>query len=173
MLEATHTKKIVVVHLKVKFNWIPVFLFAKSGKLATYFNLNLFQEAAIIISLFAYFARLGPLDYDIQVYFWHMESGDTYSSKIISFFPPFSSFNVCACIVTHVWLFATPGTVAHQPPGSTGFCRQEYWSGLPFPPPGDLLDPGIEPVSPLTPALAVRFFTTEPPVKSFSFNTML
>ena len=57
-------------------------------------------------------------------------------------------------------LFVTPWTVAHQSPLSLGFPRQEYWSGLPFPSPGDLPDPGIEPVSL---ALAGRFFTTEPP----------
>ena len=56
----------------------------------------------------------------------------------------------------------TPGTVACQAPLSMGFSRQEYWSGLPFPPPGDLPDPRIDPVSP---ALAGRFFTTEPPGK--------
>ena len=46
-----------------------------------------------------------------------------------------------------VWLFATPWTVAYQAPPSMGFSRQEYWSGLPFPSPGDLPDPGIEPGS--------------------------
>ena len=56
--------------------------------------------------------------------------------------------------------FVTPVTVAHQAPLSTGFPRQEYWSGLPFPPPGDLPNPGIEPASP---ALTGRFFTTEAP----------
>ena len=51
------------------------------------------------------------------------------------------------CLVTKLWptLFATPWTVACQAPLSMGFSRQEYWSGLPFPPPGDLPDPGIEP----------------------------
>ena len=48
-----------------------------------------------------------------------------------------------------------------------GFSRQEYWSGLPFPPPGDLLDPGIELASPASSALAGGFFTNEPPGKSF------
>jgi len=57
---------------------------------------------------------------------------------------------------------ATPWTVAHQAPLSTGFCREKYWNGLPFPSPGDLPNPGIEPTSP---ALAGRFFTTEPPGK--------
>ena len=52
--------------------------------------------------------------------------------------------------------FATPWTVAHQTPLSMGFPRQEYWSGLPWPPPGDLPNPGIEPASP---ALAGGFFT--------------
>ena len=51
-------------------------------------------------------------------------------------------------------------TVAYQAPLSIGFPRQEYWSGLPFPPPRNLLDPGIKPASP---ALASRFFTTAPP----------
>ena len=48
---------------------------------------------------------------------------------------------------------ATPWTVALQVPLSMGYFRQEYWSGLPFPPPGDLPNPGIEPVSPAPPAL--------------------
>ena len=54
---------------------------------------------------------------------------------------------------------ATPWTVAHQAPLSMGFSRQEYWSGLPYPSPGDLPNPGIEPSSPMSPAL---HFTTEP-----------
>ena len=65
----------------------------------------------------------------------------------------------------------TPRTVAHQAPLSMGFSRQECWSGLPFPLPGDLPDPGIELVSPSSPALAGRFFTTEPPGKP-SFRSM-
>ena len=48
----------------------------------------------------------------------------------------------------HVRLFATPWTVAYQGPLSMGFSRQEYWSALLFPCPGDLPDPGIEPMSP-------------------------
>ena len=56
-------------------------------------------------------------------------------------------------------LFATQWTVTYQAPLSTGFSRQEYWSGLPFPPPGNLPNRGIEPASPVSPALAGRFFT--------------
>ena len=58
------------------------------------------------------------------------------------------------------------GIVARQAPLSTGFSRQEHWSGLSFSPPGDLSDPGIEPISPLSPELESRLFTTEPPGKS-------
>ena len=51
-------------------------------------------------------------------------------------------------VVCPVRLLATPWTVAYQAPPFMGFSRQEYWSGLPFPSPGDLPDPGIEPGSP-------------------------
>ena len=67
--------------------------------------------------------------------------------------------------VLFVWLFVTPRTRAYQPPLSMGFSRPEYWSGLPFLPPGDLSNPGIEPASPTSPALAGSSFTTEPPRK--------
>ena len=59
-----------------------------------------------------------------------------------------------------VWLFETPWTITHQAHPSMGFSRQEYWSGLPCPPPGDLPKPGIEPLSLMSPALTGRFFTT-------------
>ena len=62
-----------------------------------------------------------------------------------------------------VWLFVTPWTVDHQVFLSMEFSRQEYWSGLPFPTPGDLPDPGIKPTSPVSPALASGYFTTAPP----------
>ena len=76
--------------------------------------------------------------------------------------------HVCVCGAYNFWSCSfsrsvvfdsvTPWTVAHQAPLSTGFSRQEYWSRLPFPSPGDLPDPGIEPASP---ALARGFFTPE------------
>ena len=71
---------------------------------------------------------------------------------------------MCACAQL-LGLLVTPWTVACQAPLTMGFPRQEYWSGLPFPSSGDLLDPGIEPMSPASPTLAGRFFTTEPPGK--------
>ena len=61
---------------------------------------------------------------------------------------------------SHVQFFAALWTVAHQASLSMGFSRQEYWSGLPCPPPRNLPNPGIEPTSLMSPALAGRFFTT-------------
>ena len=55
----------------------------------------------------------------------------------------------CAKSLSRVQLFATLWTVAHQAPLFVGFSRQEYWSGLPCPPPGDILNPGIEHLSPV------------------------
>ena len=66
---------------------------------------------------------------------------------------------VLSCF-NYVWLFATLWTIAHQSALSMGFSRQEDWSGLPWPPPGDLPDPGFKPSSLMFPALAGRFFTT-------------
>ena len=70
---------------------------------------------------------------------------------------------MCAQSLSCVQLFAIPWTVAHQTPLSMEFSRQEYWSGLPFTPPGDLPDPGIHSISSVFPALAGGFFTTVPP----------
>ena len=67
------------------------------------------------------------------------------------------------CVLSHIRLFATQWTVAHQAP--LEFSRQEYWSGLPFPTPGDLSEPGNKTASLASPALAGRFFTTIPPGK--------
>ena len=65
--------------------------------------------------------------------------------------------NARVLLLSHVWLFATPGTVACQTPLSMEFSRQEYWSGLPFPLPGDLLHQGIKPESLGSPALTGGF----------------
>ena len=65
-------------------------------------------------------------------------------------------------LLSPVWLFATPWTVAYQVPPSMGFSGQECWSGLPFPSPGDLPNPGIKPRSP---ALQADALPSEPPGK--------
>ena len=69
--------------------------------------------------------------------------------------------------LSHVRLFVTPWTVAHQPPPSMEFSRQEYWSGLPFPSPGDLPDPGIEPRSP---ELRADTLPSEPPGNPYRYE---
>ena len=64
------------------------------------------------------------------------------------------------CVLSRVHLFVTPWTVAHQAPLPLEFSRQEYWSGVPFPTPGDLPDLGIEPASLVSASLAGGYFTT-------------
>ena len=89
-----------------------------------------------------------------------------YLLLIVSYFWVADSWTLsyCCCLVAKLCQnsFVTPRAVAFQAPLSMGFPRQEYWSRLPFPSPGDLLDPGIKPASP---ALAGRVFTLEPPGK--------
>ena len=76
---------------------------------------------------------------------------------------------MCACMLSHVRFFATPWTVACQAPLPMGFPRQEYWSGLPCPPPGDLSDPGIEARSP---TLHVDSLPSEPPGKPLAHKNL-
>ena len=81
------------------------------------------------------------------------QSGQTFYLEKYSFWLQNEWRSLLPCYLTvyvlsPLWLFATPWTVAHQAPLSMGFCRQEYWSGLPFPSPGDLPNWGIEPTSP-------------------------
>ena len=72
---------------------------------------------------------------------------------------------IYVCMLSHVQLFVIPWTVAHQAPLSKEFSREEYQSGSTFPAPGNLPDPGSEPLSPMSPVKAGRFFTTLPPRK--------
>ena len=69
--------------------------------------------------------------------------------------------------------FAAPWTVAHQAPLSMGFSKQEHWSGLPLPSPGNLAHPGTESESPPSPVSAGRFFTTAPPEKPIVAENLL
>ena len=78
---------------------------------------------------------------------------------------------MCVCqVILVTYDPATLWTVAHRAPMSMGFSRQEYWSGLPCPPPGDLPNPGIELASLTSPALAGGFFTTPPEKPPFSLH---
>ena len=79
---------------------------------------------------------------------------------------------VCVCVCVCVFLCSVISDylqhmnyIVHRAPLSMGFSRKEYWSRLPFPPPGDLPDPGIKPASLESPALAGRFFAIVPPRK--------
>ena len=89
---------------------------------------------------------------------------------------PLSSHHSKLCLLLLLSLFsrvrlcATLWTVAHQAPLSMGFARQEYWSGLSCPSPGDLPNPGIEPTSLISPALAGTFFTTSAPWEALTIS---
>ena len=74
---------------------------------------------------------------------------------------------VCVCGLSHVQLFVTPWTIAHQAPLPLEFSRQEYWSGLPIPTPGGLSNSGIEPESP---ALQADPLPTEPQSYLLSYH---
>ena len=105
-------------------------------------------------------------------YFEQLQADSSYCvSRQVSLPPPlFALLHVTLphpseglCVLSHfslVRLSETPWSIAHQFPLSRGFSRQEYWSGLPCPPPGDLPDPGIEFESLMSPALPGGFFTT-------------
>ena len=72
---------------------------------------------------------------------------------------------VHASSLSHICLFAAPWTIARQDALSMEFYRKDYWSGLPFPTPGNIPNPGVEPMSLVSPALAGEFLTPEPPGK--------
>ena len=97
-----------------------------------------------------------------MLHVWGMREGQNFTSPNLVASCRFFLFTcMCACSVTSVMSdSATLWTVAHLAPPSMGFSRQEYWSGLPCPPPGDLPNPGIEPASLVSPALAGAFFST-------------
>ena len=116
-----------------------------------------------ILKLGKKFSKLGKLQVTYMAHFYFMP------------YPNFLIPTVCVCVCvcartrartcchfSRVQLFATPWTVACLAPLSTGFSRQEYWSGLLRPLPGDLPDPGIECMSLKSSTLAGGFFTTEP-----------
>ena len=89
-----------------------------------------------------------------------------FSSFLILYF---TAFPLCVwmCVLSYARIFETSWTVAHQAPLSMGFPRPKYWTGLSFPPPGDLSDPGIKPMSP---ALQVNSLPIEPPGSPFFHN---
>ena len=145
-----------------------------------YFNLALTTFLLLSVLPCAKFVEpSGLLSTDLQ---WEMDQQTVWALLFVavdlSFFSPpnvdsfichlISSLCVCANLLQPCPLFATPWTVAHQAPLSMGFSRQEYQSGLPFPSPGDLPDPGIEPGALMSPALQAGSLPAEP-----SWNRLL
>ena len=104
-----------------------------------------------------------------KTYSYQLQKNKIYPSPWISCIPDIYT-SMCICILgvsevkslSCVWLLVTPWTIAYQAPPSMEFSRQEYWSGLPFPSPEDLPNPGIEPGSP---ALQADALPSEPPGK--------
>ena len=109
----------------------------------------------IINSLDVSLSKLQELVMDGEV--WHTAVHGIAKSP-----PWLSTWTESRCPFSLVQLFVTLWIVACQAPLSMGFSRQEYWSRMPFPSPGDLPNTGIKPVSLVSPALAGRFFTTKP-----------
>ena len=150
------------MHLEKQKKSCIIFLF--NGLFLLFWNIILFLVilkvyfVSIIKPVPAFFCLVSAYCiYFHSFYFW--------SFCVLIFRVCLLSASYCACMLSHVRIFATPSTIIHQVPTSVGFSRQEYWSALPFPSAGDLLTPGTEPKSPVAPALAHRFFTTEPPGK--------
>ena len=105
---------------------------------------------------------------------WDCKEPDTteWLKTKINLFKLFSHFNYDN-LISHVWIFATPWTVAHQVSLHMELSRQEQWNGLPFPPPGDLPNPGIEPGSPVSQADSLLPEPTEKPPNSEWFDYIL
>ena len=130
-----------------------------------FFSWNL-NYRPYFISVLICLINKSPIDYDSQHF-----SSFCMKVCILYVFWKYKPILCCLSYFRHVWLFETPWTVARQASLSIGVSRQEYWSGLPFPSPGDLPNPGIEPMSLKSLTLAGRFFITrttcEPLLLSF------
>ena len=117
--------------------------------------------------------QLSDIFLEIHIYVVTFPQTDFFEIPNIYLVKFIISYNfLCVCMLSHfsrVQIFETPWAVAHQAPLSMGFSRQEYWSGLPCPSPGDLPDPEIKPRSLMSPALAGGFFTTVPTWVSHNF----
>ena len=136
----THTQRHTPVHIHIHI-YIYIYIYICVGLLGTE---NSRRKNSQWFSIWK--ERMGAR------FIFHIPS---YLSKLLEFFLPW----IVKCVLSHVRLSATPWTVVHQTPLSIGFYRQ-YWSGLPFPSPGDLPNPWIKPTSLVSPALADGFLTT-------------
>ena len=112
------------------------------------------QDAVITVFTYSHKIQVdcGRGNWSLQLEYFSDQDKFTYHNV--------SSLQYVLSHFSHVWLFVSLQTVACQAPLFMGFPRQEYWSGLPCPLPGDLPDPGIKPSSPMPPASAGKSFTT-------------
>ena len=125
---------------------------------------HLHLTAIILLHIWILVSKFLIVDDTLQIKYQH--DGILLLCCTCTIFTIMSTYvRVCVHTFSHLQLFATPGTRAHQAPLAKEFSRQEQQSRLPYPSPGDVPNPGIKPVSSVSPALAGRFFTTEPPGK--------
>ena len=122
-------------------------------------------RSALIVYILIIMQVLFTCDLPYFFSMYHFISPQFIYEYFLNFLCIYPYMCVWAQLLSRAWLFVTPWTVAHQAPLSMGFSQQGYWSGLPFSHPGGLPNPGTKPTSPVSPALAGRFFTTEPPGK--------
>ena len=117
-------------------------------------------EVGVVCEIIIFIFRTVPITYSFSCW----ETFPSVAAGKISLRQQVAFISGQSLLLHHsiVWLFVTPWTVVCQAPLFKQFSRQEYWSGLPFPSPGDLPNPGAEPMSV---TLAGRFLPTEPPGK--------
>ena len=128
-------------------NWLPLMKTCIESKQLVLGYPGFLQDWGLT---YLYQVKLGPRLWGLGMAPWLSTQCSALHIKI----------DLIVCMFSCVWSFVTPWTIAHQAPLSMGFSKQEYWSGLPFPSPGDLPNPGIEFKFFASPALAGRFFTT-------------
>ena len=159
-----------MVNIKIR---LIIFFAAKDGE-ALYSQQNQDQELimAQIMTLFVKFRlKLKKVEKTTRSFRYDLNQIPyDYTVEVRNRFKGLGPIDKSAHVLSHVQLFETLWTLACQAPLSMRFPRQEYWSGLPLPPPWDLPDPGTELTSPTSSALAGRFLITEPSRKLSSFK---
>ena len=125
------------------------------------------DHLVFLITIFSCIVWALNCEYSIYVFVFLAKTSVYASSSLVS--ELCKSLSPClwpsVCVLSRfsrVWRLATPWTIVRQTPLFMGFSGQEHWTGLPFPSPGGLPDPRMEPASLVSPALAGEFFTTEP-----------
>ena len=136
----------IIIHLLLS---VPcIFFTSRNDK--TFSSTNKQSKIAYVHLVVFFFLVLScSFIWNMFLYYFILFNRDQYPFHFIG--KHFNKSCVCVQLLSHVWLFVTLWTIAHQASLSRGFSQQDYWSGLPFPPPGDLPNPGFQPVSPASP----------------------